>query len=444
MDIVTSNGHARIPVLIEMARKMSIARDPTEVLHAYLGGIRDAYGSGAFVRLTTMGLPSGHYRVVRVATTAEEDIVEDPRDSGRFPVHEGGILGELVSTPDAKLVNGLDIPNDPVLGDALAAYGAALAIPGYIGGEMVQWVVLLYDKGVVLTPAELEESVVRISMLYSNVRTASIARELHKATRWIKNEVQTIADIQRALLPPEIPKIPFLVGAAHYETFEQAGGDYYDFRPLRTRDGLPDPDGPWAMIVADAAGHGPAAAVVMAIMRTVFHGCEEGTAGPGAILEYCSRQLDSAKLRFAFVTAFVAVYDPATRILRYARAGHDPPLLAHGPGSGVVERLDAVNGLPLGIGMRVDSEEACVELKPGQSLVLYTDGVTEARSPDGVMFGMEGIERALASCNGEARCVVETIVAALRAHEAGVHPRDDQTLVALSVGGEGAAITKRP
>jgi len=444
MTIVDISAYPRIPVLLEMARRMSRSKEPDEVLGAYIHGMLESYRTATMVRVGTFELPPGQFRLLFVGEPRADDHIEDPEEWPEFPVQEGGFLGAMTRTPEPKLVTGLRLEQDPVLGDDFARYRGALAVPAYLGGQTAQWLVLLHEDEADVTVERLEDFVVHINMLYSNVRAAVIARQLRAATRWIKNEVQIIADIQRALLPPEIPDIPLLVGAAHYETFEQAGGDYYDFRPLRTRDGQRDPDGPWAMIVADAAGHGPAAAVVMAMMRTLFHGFEETMAGPDAILEYCSRQLDSAKLRFVFVTAFVAVYDPSTRILRYARAGHDPPLLSHGPGSGIVERLDAVNGLPLGIGMRVDSGEASVVLKPGQSLVLYTDGITEAKSPDGAQFGMEGIERALASCNGEARCVVDTIVAALRAHEAGVHPRDDQTVVALCVGGAGEGITKTP
>ena len=104
------------------------------------------------------------------------------------------------------------------------------------------------------------------------------------------------------------------------------------------------------------------------------------------------------------------------------------------PGSGgAVERLDQVGGIPLGIVDSIGLEQATVQLRPGQTLVLYTDGIHEAMNAAGEMFGIAGIEEALHACSGEPSCVVNSIVEALRAHEAGVRPSDDQTIVAIKV-----------
>ena len=133
------------------------------------------------------------------------------------------------------------------------------------------------------------------------------------------------------------------------------------------------------------------------------------------------------------MTAFLAVYDPPSRGLRYARAGHNPPLLKNAGSGGAVRRLDDVGDVPLGVLDDVAFSDSQITLQPQQTLVLYTDGIVEAKGPGGEMFGVEGIERALTECTGEPECVVSSVTSALREHEAGIRPADDQTLVAIKL-----------
>jgi serine phosphatase RsbU (regulator of sigma subunit) len=95
--------------------------------------------------------------------------------------------------------------------------------------------------------------------------------------------------------------------------------------------------------------------------------------------------------------------------------------------------LGAVGGLPLGVMHEEAYEDATVILEPGQTLTLYTDGITETRAPGGAFFGTEGIINALRECSGEADCAVDTVMDHVRQHEAGGRPQDDQTLVVMRV-----------
>jgi sigma-B regulation protein RsbU (phosphoserine phosphatase) len=95
--------------------------------------------------------------------------------------------------------------------------------------------------------------------------------------------------------------------------------------------------------------------------------------------------------------------------------------------------LDRVGGVPLGILANVVYEQATITLDPGQTLLFYTDGITEALSPEGTMFGIHGIENSLTECTGEPDCAIEHITSTLRHHEENVRPTDDQTLVVMRV-----------
>ncbi len=94
-------------------------------------------------------------------------------------------------------------------------------------------------------------------------------------------------------------------------------------------------------------------------------------------------------------------------------------------------RLDDIGGLPLGIVEDLSYEEATISLDPGQTLVLYTDGVTDAVSAAGKMFGIQGIEHSLTECSGEPECAIDHIKSTLKLHEESVRPTDDQTLVVM-------------
>jgi sigma-B regulation protein RsbU (phosphoserine phosphatase) len=253
-----------------------------------------------------------------------------------------------------------------------------------------------------------------------------MADKLEAAYKMVDYEMKIVADIQLALLPAELPSIPNLRLAAHYQTSRRAGGDYYDFFPL--------PGGKWGILLADASGHGAPAAVVMAITHSIAHSIPERPSPPARMLNYLNEQLaDRYTARFGgFVTAFYGIFDPATRGLRYASAGHNPPRVKQ-CGCGTLRALDRVGQFPLGIASGLRFEEATVELQPGDRLALYTDGITEASNTQGEAFGTERLDAALAHCGRTATELVQAVVEAVDEFTAGQPPEDDRTLVVAEV-----------
>jgi sigma-B regulation protein RsbU (phosphoserine phosphatase) len=440
MACVDTSGNPRIPMLMELVGALSRAIDPTEVLRVFSRGMGQIYGQRGYVSLSTRGLAPGEYRITRLLPEldpellAEHDVWQNP---GAIPVHTGGFLGELIRSAYPEIIHHLKLLDDPVVGDALADFRSLMAVPLFDNGEPLNWAVMLSQDPEAFTVTDLEESILRSNLVGGTVRNTVIAKKLREANRAIEREVDQIAKIQRALLPASMPEIAGVRLAASYETFDQAGGDYYDFLPLRRRetDGEPDPKGPWMLIVADASGHGPSAAVVMAMLQSLLHAYPCIELGPADVLDHVNRHLCAKRLESSFVTAFVAIYDPVSRRLRYARAGHNPPVVKDPGSGGAMRRLEDVGGVPLGILPDVRYEEHEDTLAPKQSLVLYTDGITEAMDPDQHMFGLDGIERALHECSGEPGCVVDSITTALRHHESSVRPNDDQTIVVMRVDG---------
>lgn len=436
MRVDTSNS-LRIPMIVEMVRSLSSVRDPENVLRIVVEAMRKAYGPRAFITLSCDGLAPGEYRVAHLVTYEGERVVwtDDPLDQlDLLPISVGGFLGDVIRDAEPKLYHDIDLATDPVIGRYVAGMRSAMAIPMYKNGEPSQWSLLLRPEIDAFPPDELERSLLRINLVGTTMDQAMMAQSLRRADLFIQREVDQIADIQRALLPDAMPAIKGLGLAASYATYDRAGGDYYDFLHLeRDADGRPDPRGPWAFIIADASGHGPSAAVVVAMLHAILHSYDWRSRSPSEVLEFLNSRLVHRRIGNSFVTAFLAIYDPLTRVVVYGNAGHPPPLVKDTQRDHRMWFLDDIGGRPLGIFDEVGSEDGKITLLPGQTLVLFTDGITDARSPRGDTFGHDRIQDSLANCNGEPACVIGSVTQALRRHEAGRRPRDDQTIVAVHV-----------
>src|SRR5262249_27921953 len=157
--------------------------------------------------------------------------------------------------------------------------------------------------------------------------------------------------------------------AVHYAPSTRAGGDYYDFFPL--------PDGRLGVLIADVSGHGTPAAVVMAMMRVLVHSHVEPLHPPERVLTGLNRRLSRTILPVPFVTACYATIEQDEGRVDYACAGHNPPLLLRAD-RGDVEELSEGGGVPLGILPTRSYGRGTAWLAPGDTVLFYTDGLTEA------------------------------------------------------------------
>jgi phosphoserine phosphatase RsbU/P len=429
------SDNSRIPVLVDMVTRVSESTEAAQVLDRMSEGMMKAYRTRGFMQLNVRGLPKGHYRVAR-RTDAEgntQKLAPDPYQAEHLPIHDHGFFSDIIRTPEPKIVEGVNVSWDPVVGNALQGVTTMMATPAFENGELVVWVIIFGGPDLQFSCDDVESSLLRVNLVGMAFRAVRYGRELNEATRRIQSEVDRMAAIQKALLPSQMPEIPGLEIRASYETFDRVGGDLYDFGALQR---LPDnkgydPQGTWAIIIADASGHGPSAAVVVAMLHTLIHSYPTRPQGPAEILRHANEQFVEKAIESSFITAFLMFYEPSTRRVTYACAGHPPPLLKTAIGPSSVTSLEFEDGIPLGIMSEAIFSEHTFTLEPGQSLILYTDGVTEALSPSGEEFQTHGIVKALESCVGDAACVISSLRAALKRHEAGTRSRDDQAMVAV-------------
>jgi sigma-B regulation protein RsbU (phosphoserine phosphatase) len=198
--------------------------------------------------------------------------------------------------------------------------------------------------------------------------------------RGLESELELSQVVQRALLPQSVPAIPGLEMAAFSRPAQLLGGDYFDFYRYR--------DGAFGLAIADVAGHGVSAGLLMASVQTALRAVVPESSSPGVALERVNRLFGHNIYFTTFVTLFLGRYEPEQRRLSYANAGHNPPLLRNGHRDGKNGVLWLEPTAPA-IGL-VEEASVCVEsvgLARGDTILLYTDGVTEATDPQGEQFG---------------------------------------------------------
>jgi phosphoserine phosphatase RsbU/P len=260
--------------------------------------------------------------------------------------------------------------------------------------------------------------------IMANVAALRIERERlaasEEARHVLESELERAAEIQRQLLPRDVPSVGGLELAGYNRPCLTVGGDYYDF--------LRQPDGRILLALGDVAGKGMSAALLMVNLQVRVQMLAEQPIGPAAMVTLLNRAMAGSCPANRFVTFFLCQINPETWELAYCNAGHNPPYLIGA--NGEVRKL-AGGGLILGVFPGLTYTEEVEHMHPGDIIVLYSDGVTESVGEDGEDFGGEKFLEVL--IENRRRPAQEIVVAINQALEAfGGAPADDITLVVAS------------
>jgi sigma-B regulation protein RsbU (phosphoserine phosphatase) len=237
-------------------------------------------------------------------------------------------------------------------------------------------------------------------------------------------EIALVQSVQRGFQPERLEATAGDVRIAGMnELCEDASGDYYDMISL--------PDGRTAIALGDVSGHGLGAALVMAQARALLRAFCHSVEGLAKVMDLLNDFLAADLTRGKFISLFVGILDPKTSRMEWCNAGHLPPIVVRADGS--TELLEATGRI---VGILPDAgyeSKDPITLKPGDLMLLYTDGVTEANDPKDVLFGEERLVELLRTLRGrEPVVVLDRIREALLAWTKRPRFRDDLTLVALA------------
>jgi serine phosphatase RsbU (regulator of sigma subunit)/pSer/pThr/pTyr-binding forkhead associated (FHA) protein len=213
--------------------------------------------------------------------------------------------------------------------------------------------------------------------------------EVEEAERLLKKELEQAADIQRNLLPKQAPQVDGLELAGLSAACRSVGGDYFDYMPLS--------DGRIAVMCGDVAGKGMSAALLMSSLQARVQVLCEESRDMAELMTRINRSVAASCPGNRFITFFMCLYNPATGELDYSNAGHNPPYLLRG--GGAVETLET-GGPVLGVLKNFRYQSARTELFPGDLLVMFSDGVTEARASSDEEYGEERLLGELGALRG--------------------------------------------
>ncbi|CDM66898.1 serine phosphatase RsbU, regulator of sigma subunit [Pyrinomonas methylaliphatogenes] len=350
---------------------------------------------------------------VRVAETRERR-----GEVGEFRISRS-VVDEVIGRGRSVLTS--DAEHDPRFAHTTTVRGirSVLAVP--LGVEDRIFGMVYADsplQEVRFTEDHLKILTTLASVAAIRVENARLAEEQIKRQR-LEQELQLAREIQQSFQPAAPPRVKgYELEGISFPCYE-IGGDYYDF--------IERPDGKLVIVLGDVSGKGTSAALLMSSLHAAVRAHVFLHESPVEVVKEINRYLTMCIPSNRFVTLFYAEIEPSTGQLSFVNAGHNPPLLARA--SGETELL-AASGIPLGI-----FEEACfvsgsAQLKDGDALILYSDGISEARNAQGEEFGLDRLTRTVIENNHlPAAALRDQIEGALSRFTQGAQATDDITLV---------------
>ena len=394
-------GHRDLQHILDTA-----ARSAVEVLNAKAGSLRlydeskgvltvsAAYNlSPEYLRKLPMPLTTSH--IATVALSGEVVFIEDMATDPRVIYHEDAQREGLVS----------------ILAAGMIYRGQKIGVIQVYSGVKHR-----FSR----SDANLLQSIARLTATaIQNTRLDAMREE---GTR-VQRQLRLAADVQRRMLPSSMPKNAAFDIAARYLPSLELGGDFYDFIQLEDNVGC---------VIGDVAGKGVAASLLMASVRASLRAYAQDLYDIDQIVSRVNVALSRDTLASEFVTLIYGVLDPKSLRLTYCNAGHEPAVLLR---NGEITRLET-GGMIVGVDTEQVYEKGVVQLKPGDLLVLYTDGLTDALNFNDESFGRDRIFKAMRDvADKSAQDVVNHILWEMRRFT-GLKPSfDDTTLVAIKVTG---------
>lgn len=290
-----------------------------------------------------------------------------------------------------------------------------------------RWLVILSGKEV-LEAQCVEAFSLKLELMLTQRRLEATEKQLKKANAWIDQELEEMTRLQQLMLPSKVQSIPGSEIAFTYRAMRGAGGDYIDFIS-KCEDPKKSELHKLGMIVADVTGHGPSAAMEVAMMDAIIrtYRPEEEFQSSAAILDYVNKHFFTRKERSSFITAVAYQYCPINRKVQYANAGHPNAYIKRG--SEIIS-LDG-GGIPIGVMRDYEWQTYIQDVEVGDTLFVYTDVVIETKNPDNQDFGFERLELALKQADNEPQSLLKSIEATLKEFCHCKTFQDDMTMCAV-------------
>ncbi len=365
----------KLRMLLDITKKISRSLNLQEVLNLVMDTLDslipyDAAGIFVLTPVDTASDEANTSRVFKAEAVRGYDI--DELTSLHLKMGEG-LLGQVALTSEPIISP--DVRKNPIYVNAREATRSEMVAPIIANTEIIGAFDLESDELNAYSDDDLQVLMLLASQVAIIIEKVMLHEQLIEKKR-LEGQLEVARQVQLELLPAKDPQLPgYDISAYNFPT-EEVSGDYYDWVKIY--------DDQIGLVIADVSGKGVPAALLMAFLRASLRAATHIGYSPHISMAKVNYLLWESIERHQFVTAFYGILDVTNKTLSYTNAGHNPPLLLDKDGkSEFVER----GSLPLGMFRDTRYHEYYLTTKPGDMLVLYTDGVTEARSPQGEEFG---------------------------------------------------------
>lgn len=329
-----------------------------------------------------------------------------------------GFIGQVALTREPIICP--DVRNDPVYINARNETRSEMVAPIIANDEVIGVFDLESDELNAYSEDDLQVLMMLASQVAIIIEKVMLHEQLIEKKR-LETQLEVARQVQLELLPPSDPKLEgYDVSAYNFPT-EEVSGDYYDWVKIY--------DDQIALVIADVSGKGVPAALLMAFLRASLRGATHIGYSPQISMAKVNYLLWESIERNQFVTAFYGILDASNRSLSFSNAGHNPAMLLDAQGR---VRFMERGGLPLGMFRDSRYHEYYLSIEPGEILVLYTDGVTEAMNPKGEEFGRERLAQSVkANSHLSARELISAVHSDVNEWTDGQGAHDDATFFVI-------------
>jgi sigma-B regulation protein RsbU (phosphoserine phosphatase) len=368
----------KLRMLLDITKKISTSLDLQEVLNLVMGTLDslipyDAAGIFLLRCVDQTAVARGEEPCVFEAEAVRGYDIDEL--SGLHLKLGEGIIGHVALTTEPIISP--DVRNDPLYINARQETRSEMVAPIISNDEVIGVFDLESDELDAYSEDDLEVLMMLASQVAIIIEKVMLHEQLIEKKR-LEGQLEVARQVQLELLPASDPKLEGFDISAYNIPTEEVSGDYYDWVPIY--------DDQIALVVADVSGKGVPAALLMAFLRASLRAATHIGYAPHISMAKANYLLWESIERNQYVTAFYGILDATNRTLSYTNAGQTPPLLLDAKGKAqFMER----GGVPLGMFRDTRYHEYYLTIEPDELLVLYTDGVTEAMSPDGEEFGRE-------------------------------------------------------
>ena len=411
---MTTQPADRLALLYHLTQTFNSSLDLGEVLNRVMDEvIRATRAERGFVMLQE----EGGELLFKIARGIDQQSINEPQfQVSRSVVERVAREGQPILTSDAQ-------------SDARFSMRQSVMILGLRSILCVPLLVKAHNLGAIYVDNRMQAGIFThsdLELLTAIASSAAIAIENARLYQVavekgrLERELQVARQVQSSLMPQEMPQAAGWEFSAHWRPARQVAGDYYDF--------IPYPDGSLGLVIGDVTDKGMPAALFMALTRSFIRASLILASSPAHGIANANRLICQDATSGMFVTLFYALLDPSSGDLTYVNAGHNPPLL-YTAGSNQLRQLRRT-GMALGVEMETSFEQQTLRLHPGDFILLYTDGVTEAIDENEQEFGMERLQSVLLeNRSATAGRILELLEQSLIRFTGPTLPFDDVTLL---------------